>query len=88
MDTEAISKEILAIRKRLGEIGTEHDGLGDDELEARVDLADERHELEARLAELRGKLSDPGSVLDHKSLEDAEFEALPNDGLMTPPEVH
>lgn len=88
MDTEAISKEILAIRKRLGEIQTEHDGLGDDKLEERVVLNDERHELEARLAELRGKLSDPGEVLDYKSLEDAEFEALPDNGLMAPPEVH
>lgn len=88
MDTEAISKEILAIRKRLAEIEAEHDALGDEELEAKVDLNDERHEVEARLAELRGKLSDPGDALERKSLEDAEFEALPDDGLMAPPEVH
>lgn len=52
MDTEAIASEIVSIRNRIDEIGTQVEG------DADTDVDDERRQLEERLRFLQEQLAD------------------------------
>jgi hypothetical protein len=66
MDTTAITTEILEIRDRLGDIEEIRKTLREDDFARRAELLDEEHELEARLAELRGEAAKAGAGLAEK----------------------
>ena len=55
MDTEAIAKEIVRIKNRLGELEEQVGGAGD------TDVDDERKELRDRMRHLQDRLSTPGT---------------------------
>lgn len=77
MDTEAISKEILGIRKRIAEIETERDGLSEDAFGEKADLRDEEHDLKARLANLRDALAEGGKAVEKLSSRDEAIRDTP-----------
>lgn len=55
MDTEEIAHEIVTIRNRLDEIGSQLEGA------AGTDIDDERKQLEERLRFLKGRVSEEGT---------------------------